>query len=198
MRQSGSKVFRVLYTRHSTRAADTDIHNARETNGLRDYQITASGSHNTTHNQYESSRKVVARILRRQKPRVKYVSSTRFATPYTSKSKNSRTGRGKGGIKHYIHNIDIFGPILALRKVHISRAPRIRDNIEKKLPISVRILRVHKHAVDSAPYSHITNRLAHVNHGVVSSVVTRINNTDKSRIQLLHGADRHTPTYTRQ
>jgi ribosomal protein L16/L10AE len=104
--------------------------------------VCSFGSFLLDSGQYESCRKVVTRIIRNQKPKAKFLNCVRFLLPYTSKAKNARMGKGKGGIDKYVHRVSVFGPLFLLRNVTAICAVKILLQIRHKLPKDVCLLSI--------------------------------------------------------
>jgi ribosomal protein L16/L10AE len=84
-------------------------------------------------NQLEACRKIISRVIRRQKPKTTFSCLIRVNTPYTSKAKNSRMGRGKGTFSKFVKMVYAYSPIFLLRNVSVFCAMSIINKIRHKL-----------------------------------------------------------------
>jgi ribosomal protein L16/L10AE len=90
-----------------------------------------------THNQIEASRKIVARRIRKFKPKASYYSPLKFTLPLTVKSKNSRMGKGKGKFSMFIASVKAMEPIFILRNVTSGCAVGLANKLRHKLPVAL-------------------------------------------------------------
>ena len=88
------KVFRSLLCPDGILAAyaATYIHNEY----LTEYKLCSVNNALLTYGQLEACRKVITRIVKRQKPKGFFIQIGKVYLPFTQKSKNARMGRGKG------------------------------------------------------------------------------------------------------
>jgi ribosomal protein L16/L10AE len=84
-------------------------------------------------NQAEACRKVVTRIVRRQRPKTKFKPIGRFIYNFTHKAKNARMGRGKGPVTGAGYCTSVFNPLFLLKDVSCGRALRCGFEAQKKL-----------------------------------------------------------------
>lgn len=94
-----------------------------------------------THNQLEACRKIIARRIRKCKPKASYYSPIKFTLPTTVKSKNSRMGKGKGKFNMFIARVKALEPIFILRDVTNGCAMGLANKIRHKLPVAVCVFR---------------------------------------------------------
>lgn len=92
-----------------------------------------------TQNQLEACRKIVARRIRRIKPKASYYSPLTFTLPLTTKSKNSRMGKGKGKFSSFIARVKAMEPIFVLRNVPIGCAIGLANKMRHKLPVDLTV-----------------------------------------------------------
>jgi ribosomal protein L16/L10AE len=107
---------------------------------LPNYIITAATGTVLTQNQIEACRKVLVRILRRQKPKPTYISCLRLKLPYTQKSKNARMGKGKGSVMYSISRIGAGAAISVIRGARLVCATKALAQMEHKLPIHLSLV----------------------------------------------------------
>jgi len=103
--------------------------------------------------QFESCRKVITRIIRRQKPKASFLPLVKFTLPLTSKSKNARMGKGKGGIDGFVSRIDVFGSLFLLRGVSIICAAKISKQVQKKLNAKVCVMAIRSYNIESSMHT---------------------------------------------
>jgi ribosomal protein L16/L10AE len=108
----------------------------------RNSSISAFDSTILNYNQLESCRKVLIRNLRKYKYKrtATYFSRVKSTTPCTSKSKNARMGKGKGGVNHFVTRIKMFDSPFILRRVSLPCATRIARRMSDKSPIKIGIV----------------------------------------------------------
>jgi len=126
----------ACYTPHAVKT----VHAApKHSDCISRYNITIDTFDSTvlTYNQLEACRKIVARCMRRHKAISTYLTCLKFTLPITAKSKNSRMGKGKGGVAAYVASVNKFDTIFILRNVTLSCASGILCKIAYKLPISL-------------------------------------------------------------
>lgn len=121
---TASKVFGRLNTRNK-------ISNNRILNKA-EFVIMSANSFTITPNQIESCRKLLSRFCKRYKGQFKTV--IRCTVPITSKSKNARMGKGKGGIERLTLPLLAFTPIFLIRNVSSQSAHIVTTKMNYKLP----------------------------------------------------------------
>jgi ribosomal protein L16/L10AE len=126
----------VLYNRHNVKC-NTLSYGITRFNCL----IAISEFALLTHNQLEACRKIIARRIRKFKPKANYYSPLKFTLPTTVKSKNSRMGKGKGKFNIFIARVKAMEPIFILRNVTIGCALGLANKIRHKLPVALSVYR---------------------------------------------------------
>jgi large subunit ribosomal protein L16 len=107
-----------------------------------EYKLCSFSNALLTYSQLESCRKVVTRIIKRQKPKGMFLQSGVVSMPFTQKAKNARMGRGKGGIQGYVLCTKIYSALFVLRNVSSACASRAAAQIQKKLSIDVCLVNI--------------------------------------------------------
>ena len=120
-------------------------HSVAEVRSLQrsNFYICAFNSFLLDNSQYESCRKIVTRIMRKQKPKAKFRTCVKFTLPYTSKSKNARMGKGKGGIVKYVNRLKMFGQLFYLQDVTAICAVKTMQQLQHKVPQKLCVLSIH-------------------------------------------------------
>jgi ribosomal protein L16/L10AE len=104
------------------------------------YIIASSDFIILNYNQIEACRKIIARRIRRLRPKGTYLNPLKFTLPFTSKSKNSRMGKGKGSVSHFVTRVKAFDTLFVLRNSTHACAARILLKVGHKLPMGVCLL----------------------------------------------------------
>jgi ribosomal protein L16/L10AE len=169
------KLFRSLLLNQRIRTAD--ISRAVFTRRvpqvkIHDFYICSFSGILLSSSQLESCRKVVTRIIRRQKPKASFLALAKFTLPYTSKSKNSRMGKGKGGIDSLMSRIDVFGPLFLLRGVSFICAVKICKQVQKKLQARTCVLSVRSNSFQYTPLF-VSKAFSNVNFMVMNNKLVR-------------------------
>ena len=129
------KVFRSLLCPDGIAAAcaSTYVHNEY----LTEYKLCSFNNALLTYGQLEACRKVITRIVKRQKPKGFFIQIGKVYMPFTQKSKNARMGRGKGIVQGQVFCANVFSTLFMLRNVSSACAARAATQIQKKLNINI-------------------------------------------------------------
>lgn len=152
------KLFRSLLLNQRIRAAEISraVFTGRMPKvKIQDFYISSFSSIIMSSSQFESCRKVITRIIRRQKPKASFLPLVKFTLPLTSKSKNARMGKGKGGIDEFVSRIDVFGSLFLLRGVSIICAAKISKQVQKKLNAKVCVMAIRSYHIESSMHTSI-------------------------------------------
>jgi ribosomal protein L16/L10AE len=168
------KLFRSLLLNQRIRTAEISrsVFTGREPKvKIQDFYICSFSSIILSSSQFESCRKVVTRIIRRQKPKASFLPLVKFTLPRTSKSKNARMGKGKGGIDGFVSRVDVFGSLFLLRGVSIICAAKICKQVQKKLNANICVLSLRSYQVESSV--HTSMSLPSINFSLRNDVLIR-------------------------
>lgn len=150
------KLFRSLLLNQRIRTAEISraVFTGRQPKvKIQDFYICSFSSIILSSSQFESCRKVITRIIRRQKPKASFLPLVKFTLPITSKSKNARMGKGKGGIDGFVSRVDVFGSLFLLRGVSIICAAKICKQVQKKLNAHICVLSLRSYQVESSVHT---------------------------------------------